>query len=85
MGNLINKVKVKCDFDNGPDKNFVFTILSDGTKKDVQETVNAALRQKIEEGELSTQNLRGIEIKSNDERGFFATIAGDVKGLLEGL
>lgn len=85
MGQLINEIKVKCDYDNGPDKHFIFTILSDGTEKDVSDTVNAALRQKIAEGEMQSQNLRGIEIKSDDKRGFFATFAGNVQDLLQGL
>ena len=83
MGQVINKVKVKCDYDNTMDKNFIFTIVSEGTEVDVQSTVNKLLQQKIKEGEMSSQNLRGIEIKSDDERGFFSTIVGDVQSLIK--
>lgn len=85
MGQVINKVKVKCDYDNGRDKNFIFTIVSDGTVEDVQKTVNTLLRQKVAEDELDGQNLRGIEIKSDDERGFFSTIVGDVGDFVNSL
>jgi hypothetical protein len=73
MGQFVTKIKVKCDFDNSLDKNFVFTLVTDGTEEDVTKTVNQALRQKIAEGEMESQNLRGVEIKSDDERGFFGT------------
>jgi len=85
MGQFINQVKVKVDKDNGRDQNFVFTIITDGTEKDVQDTVNAALRQKISEGELDGQNLRKIVINSDDKRGFFSSFVGDVEGLLKTL
>lgn len=84
MGYFINKVKVKCDYDNGRDKNFIFTIQAKD-EKDLIKTVNDGLRQKIKEGELESQNLRGIEIRSDDERGFFATVAGDIQDLVQGL
>lgn len=73
MGQFVTKIKVKCDYDNGLDKNFIFTLVTDGTEADVTKTVNDALRQKIAEGEIQSQNLRGVEIKSDDERGFFGT------------
>lgn len=82
MGQFITKVKVKANYDNSLDKNFVFTLITDGTEKDVSDTVNAALRQKIAEGEMSSQNLRGIEIKSDDERGFFNVFVGNVQDLI---
>lgn len=82
MGQFINKVKVKCDYDNMQDKNFIFTVLAEN-KQDLIETVNQGLRQKIEEGEMQSQNLRSIEIKSDDERGFFASVAGDVGSLIK--
>lgn len=85
MGQVINAVKVKCDYDNGRDKNFVFNLVTDGTVEDVQNTVNTLLRQKFNEGELDSQNLRNIEIKSDDSKGFFSSIAGDVKGFLSSL
>lgn len=81
MGQFITEVKVKCDYDNGFDKNFIFTLVTDGTEKDVTDTVNAALRQKIADGEMDSQNLRGVEIKSEDERGFFGTFV--VKNISE--
>ena len=83
MGQVINQIKVKCDYDNGRDKNFVFTIITDGTETDVQSTVNSLLRQKVAEGEMESQNLRGIEINSDDSRGFFSSFAGDVEGFLK--
>jgi hypothetical protein len=83
MGQFITKVKVKADYDNGRDKNFVFTIVTDGTEADVVKTVNDALRQKITEGEMSSQNLRGVEIKSDDERGFFNSFLGDITDLVK--
>lgn len=85
MGQFVTKVKVKVDKDNGRDQNFVFTIVTDGTQEDVVSTVNQALLQKVKEGELDTQNARGIEIKSDDERGFFSSFAGDVADLVKGL
>lgn len=85
MGKLVTKVKVKVDKDNGRDQNFVFTIVTDGTEQDVVKTVNDALRQKVVEGELETQNLRGVEIKSDDSTGFFATFTGDISDLLKNL
>lgn len=84
MGQFINQVKVKCDYDNGKDKNFIFTILAKN-EEDVVKTVNEGLRQKIKEGELSQQNLRSVTIDSDDERGFFASIAGDISDLVKGL
>lgn len=83
MGQFINDISVKVDYDNALDKNFIFRTVTDGTEYDMVETVNKALQQKLVEGEISTQNLRSIEIKSNDERGFFATFAGNVKDLLK--
>jgi hypothetical protein len=85
MGQFVNKVKVKVDYDNGLDKNFIFTIVTDGTEKDVSDTVNVALRQKLTEGEMESQNLRSVTIKSDDERGFFASFAGDISGLVKKL
>jgi hypothetical protein len=85
MGQVVNKVKVKCDYDNGRDKNFIFTLVTDGSETDVISTVNVLLRQKFTEGEMESQNLRGIEIKSDDERGFFAAFAGDVESFLQSL
>lgn len=85
MGQFVTKIKVKCDYDNGRDKNFIFTIVSDGTKEDVSKTVNDALRQKIAEGEMQSQNLRGVEIKSDDERGFFSSFVGDITDLVNNL
>lgn len=73
MGQFINDVKVKCDYDNGLDKNFVFKTVTDGTEADMVKTINKALKQKVAEGEMESQNLRGVEIKSNDEKGFFGT------------
>lgn len=73
MGQFINEVKVKCDYDNGLDKNFEFVTITDGTEADMTETINKALRQKVAEGEMESQNLRGVEIKSNDKKGFFGT------------
>ena len=73
MGQFINQVNVKVDFDNGLDKNFAFTTITDGTEKDMVKTINKALKQKVKEGELETQNLRGVEITSNDQKGFFGT------------
>lgn len=81
MGQFINEVKVKCDFDNGLDKNFEFTTITDGTESDMIKTITKALKQKIKEGELETQNLRGVEIKSNDKKGFFGTFV--VKNISE--
>lgn len=83
MGQFVTKVKVKCDFDNGRDKNFIFTIVTDGSEQDVSSTVNQALVQKVKEGELETQNLRGVEIKSDDERGFFSSFVGDITDLVK--
>jgi hypothetical protein len=83
MGQFITKVKVKVNKDNSRDQNFVFTIVTDGTEKDVVDTVNAALRQKVVEGELDTQNLKDIEIKSDDDRGFFNSFVGDITDLLK--
>lgn len=82
MGELINKVKVKCDYDNSIDKHFIFTIMAKD-KKDMEATVYEALAQKVEEGEMSTQNLRDIIINSDDERGFFSTIKGNVGDFLK--
>jgi hypothetical protein len=73
MGQLINDVKVKCDYDNGLDKNFVFKTITDGTEEDMVKTINTALAQKVAEGELESQNLRSVEIRSEDEKGFFGT------------
>ncbi len=73
MGQFINKVAVKCDYDNGLDKNFDFVTITDGTEKDMVDTINKALAQKVAEGEMESQNLRSVEIKSTDEKGFFGT------------
>ena len=81
MGQFINTVSVKCDYDNGLDKNFEFTTITDGTEKDMVDTINKALRQKSAEGELESQNLRSIEIRSNDQKGFFGTFV--VKNISE--
>lgn len=81
MGQFINEVKVKCDFDNGIDQNFEFVTITDGTEADMTATINRALKQKVTEGELNTQNLRGVEIKSNDKKGFFGTFV--VKNISE--
>lgn len=85
MGSLINKVKVVCDLDNKKDKVFIFTINTDGTEADINETVNKALAQKVREGELESVSLRKITIKSDDERGIFSSFLGDVEGLLKSL
>lgn len=84
MGQFINQVKVRCDYDNGRDKNFVFTILAKN-EQDLVDTVNEGLRQKIKEGEMESQNLRSITIDSDDKRGFFASVVGDVADLVKGL
>ena len=81
MGQFINTVKVKVDYDNGLDKNFEFVTITDGTEKDMVTTINKALKQKKREGELDSQNLRSVEIKSNDEKGFFGTFV--VKNIKE--
>jgi hypothetical protein len=73
MGQFVTKVKVKVNKENSLDNNFVFTIVTDGTEADVVKTVNDALRQKVSEGELDLQNLKGVEIKSDDSTGFFGT------------
>ena len=85
MGKLITKVKVKVNKDNSRDQNFIFTLVTDGTEPDVIKTVNQALLQKIKEGELDIQNLKKIEIRSDDDRGFFNSIIGDVSDLLQNL
>lgn len=85
MGKLITKVKVKVNKDNSRDQNFIFTLVTDGTEADVIKTVNQALLQKIKEGELDIQNLKKIEIRSDDDRGFFNSIIGDVSDLLQNL
>jgi hypothetical protein len=85
-GQFINKVSVKCDYDNGLDKNFDFVTVTDGTEKDMVNTINKALRQKSKEGELDSQNLRSVEIKSNDEKGFFGTfVVKNIKEFVESL
>ena len=81
MGQFINTVKVKVDYDNGLDKNFEFVTITDGTEKDMVTTINRALKQKKREGELDSQILRSVEIKSNDEKGFFGTFV--VKNIKE--
>ena len=81
MGQFINNVSVKVDYDNGLDKNFEFVTITDGTEKDMITTINRALKQKKREGELDSQNLRSVEIKSNDEKGFFGTFV--VKNIKE--
>ena len=81
MGQFINNVSVKVDYDNGLDKNFEFVTITDGTEKDMVTTINRALKQKKREGELDSQNLRSVEIKSNDEKGFFGTFV--VKNIKE--
>ena len=81
MGQFINTVKVKVDYDNGLDKNFEFVTITDGTEKDMVTTINRALKQKKREGELDSQNLRSVEIKSNDEKGFLGTFV--VKNIKE--
>ena len=55
--------------------------ITDGTEKDMVTTINKALKQKKREGELDSQNLRSVEIKSNDEKGFFGTFV--VKNIKE--
>ena len=85
MGKLITKVKVKVNKHNSRDQNFIFTLVTDGTEADVIKTVNQALLQKIKEGELDIQNLKKIEIRSDDDRGFFNSIIGDVSDLLQNL
>lgn len=82
MGQFITKVKVKVNKDKTRDQNFVFTLVTDGTEQDVVKTVNQALRQKIAEGELDTQNLENIQIKSDDATGFFNSFIGDVSDLV---
>jgi hypothetical protein len=81
MGTFNQKVKVTCDLDNGRDKEFNFDV-SVKNKQDLIETVNEGLRQKIEEGELNTQNLRDVRIKSDDKLGFFESITLDIKSLI---
>ena len=86
MGQFINTVSVKVDFDNQVDKNFEFTTITDGTEKDMVKTINKALQQKVAEGELETQNLRSVEIKSIDQKGFFGTfVVKNIKQFLKTL
>jgi len=85
MGQFITKVKVKINKDNSRDQNFVFTLVTDGTEQDVVKTVNDALRQKVAEGELDLQNIREVEIRSDDERGFFNSFIGDIADLTKNL
>lgn len=77
MGQFIQDIKVTCDLDNGRDKEFKFKVIVSDVE-DLKKTVNAGLRQKIEEGELSSQNLREVRIKSDDKLGFFESVIGDV-------
>lgn len=86
MGQFINNVAVKCDYDNGLDKNFEFVTVTDGTEKDMTDTINNALRQKVAEGELESQNLRSVEIKSIDKKGFFGTfVVKNIKDFVKSL
>ena len=85
MGQFITKVKVKVNKDNSRDQNFVFTLVTDGTEADVVKTVNDALRQKVVEGELDLQNVKDVQIKSDDERGFFNSFIGDITDLTKNL
>jgi hypothetical protein len=81
MGSFIQDIKVICDKDNAGDTRFVFRVMVED-KDDLVKTVNRGLLQKIEEGELDTQNLREVRIESNDKQGFFSSFVGDVKGLI---
>lgn len=85
MGNFINDVKVKVDYDNGRDKHFVFKTITNGTEEDMIKTIGKALKQKIKEGEITEQNLRGFEIKSNDAQGFFSAFTGNIKDMFSSL
>lgn len=86
MGQFINTVSVKCDYDNGIDKNFEFVTITDGTEKDMTDTINKALAQKVAEGEMESQNLRGVEIKSTDKKGFFGTfVVKNIKDFVNSL
>ena len=85
MGQFITKVKVKVNKDNSRDQNFVFTLVTDGTEQDVVKTINDALRQKVAEGELDLQNIKEVEIRSDDERGFFNSFIGDIADLTKNL
>lgn len=84
MGQFIQDIKVICDKDNGQDARFKFKVMVKNTE-DLIETVNEGLLQKIQEGELDTQNLRSVIIESNDKLGFFSSITGDVKSILSRL
>jgi len=81
MGSFIQDVKVTCDLNNGRDQEFKFKVVVKDTA-DLIKTVNVGLRQKIEEGELIAQNVREYRIKTDDKQGFFESVAGDVKDLL---
>jgi hypothetical protein len=81
MGSFIQDVTVICDKDNMGDQRFNFKVMVEN-KEDLIKTVNEGLLQKIEEGELDTQNLRDVRIESNDKLGFFSSIAGDIKNLI---
>jgi hypothetical protein len=83
-GQFINQVKVKIEKNNSRDQNFVFTIVAKD-QADLIKTVTEGLKQKIKEGELDTQNLRSIVIDSDDSRGFFSSVVGDVEELLKSL
>ena len=85
MGQFINKVKVKLDYDNGLDKNFIFTVAVE-SEADLIKTVNKGLQQKLKEGEFNSQNLRKVVITSDDdERGFFGTVVGDITDIVKGI
>jgi hypothetical protein len=81
MANFITDVKVTLDQERRRDKPFHFKILSDGTDEDITEIVARGLLQKFKEGELTEDDIRRtktVKIDADDQKGYFATIIGDV-------
>lgn len=81
MGKFIQDVKVTCDLNNGRDTEFKFRV-SVKDREDLKRTIAEGLKEKEKNGEIDLSEFRGYRIQSNDKQGFFESIAGEAKELL---
>lgn len=88
MGYLITSVKVTLEQERRRNKPFHFTVATDGTDEDMLATINKGLEQKVKEGEITQEDIqrtKKIEIASNDKKGYFNTIIGDIGNFFKSL
>ena len=81
MGKFIQDVKVTCDLNNGRDTEFKFRV-SVSDEEDLKATIAKGLKQKEKNGEINLNEFRSFRIYSNDKQGFFESITGEAKDIL---